>query len=233
MSVRANLRFALRDRRDGETRVAAAATAMHVDPFLSRLPGALSGGERQRVAVARALLSDPRVLLLDEPLAHLDPSLRTTVREEVLGVRARFLGPIVYVTHDHAEAMSVGDELAVLIDGRIEDRGEPQRVFDHPRTIAVARALGERAMNLLATNGRIVGIRPEHVRVAAESDVEGTIVRRESSGPDIYVRVQTGLGEVNARLPEGSAARTGDRIALVFPEQYVRTFDPSTGAAIV
>jgi ABC-type sugar transport system ATPase subunit len=232
MSVRANLRFALRHSRDGDERVAAAAAAMHVEPLLDRRPGALSGGERQRVAVARALLSDPSALLLDEPLAHLDPSLRGHVRDEILGVRTRFGGPILYVTHDHGEAMIAGDELAVLIDGRIEDSGDPQRVFDRPRTVAVARALGERAMNLLTTNDAIVGIRPEHVRIAAESDVQGTIVRRESTGPDAYVRVDTNLGEVSVRLPQESDARVGQRIGLVFPPQYVRRFDSVTGVAI-
>jgi ABC-type sugar transport system ATPase subunit len=232
MSVRANLRFALRSRRDADARIADAAAAMHVETLLDRRPGELSGGERQRVAVARALLSDPRALLLDEPLAHLDPSLRAQVRDEILGVRTRFAGPILYVTHDHGEALIAGDELAVLIGGRIEDRGDPQRVFDRPRTIAVARALGERAMNLITTNESIVGIRPENVRVATESDVQGTIVRRESTGPDAYVRVDTTLGEVSVRLPQASDARVGDRIGLVFPPQYVRRFDRSSGAAI-
>jgi multiple sugar transport system ATP-binding protein len=232
MSVRENLRFALRQPRDGDARIAAAAASMHVEALLDRVPGALSGGERQRVAVARALLSDPQALLLDEPLAHLDPSLRSQVRDEILGVRTRFGGPILYVTHDHAEAMTVGDELAVLIDGRIEDCGDPQRVFDRPRTVAVARALGERAMNLLTTNGAIVGIRPEHVCVAAEGDVRGAIVRRESTGPDVYVRVDTNLGEVSVRLPQGSEACVGEHIALTFPPRYVRRFDPATGVAI-
>jgi multiple sugar transport system ATP-binding protein len=232
MNVRANLRFALRQPRDGDARVASAAAAMHVEPLLDRRPGALSGGERQRVAVARALLSDPQALLLDEPLAHLDPSLRGHVRDEILGVRSRFLGPILYVTHDHAEAMIAGDELAVLIDGRIEDSGDPQRVFDRPRTVAVARALGERAMNLLTTNDGVVGIRPEYVRVATESDVQGTIIRRESTGPDAYVRVDTNIGEVSVRLPHESDGRVGERIGLVFPPQHVRRFDPATGVAI-
>jgi ABC-type sugar transport system ATPase subunit len=232
MSVRENLRFALRQPRDAGARIEAAAAAMHVDALLDRRPGALSGGERQRVAVARALLSQPRALLLDEPLAHLDPSLRAQVRDEILGVRTRFGGPILYVTHDHGEALIAGDELAVLIDGRIEDCGDPQRVFDRPRTVAAARALGERAMNLLTTNDAVVGIRPEYVRVAREGNVQGTIVRRESTGPDAYVAVDTNLGEVSVRLPQESGARVGERIGLEFPPQYVRRFSLSSGEAM-
>ena len=147
---------------------------------------------------------------------------------------ARFQGPILYVTHDHAEAMMVGDELAVLIDGRIEDAGEPQRVYDRPRTVAVARALGERAMNLLATNGAIVGIRPEHVRIADDGDVRGTIVRRESTGPDIFLRVETNLGEVSVRLAQDREAlpvRRPRRAGFCAAVRR-RRFDASTGVAI-
>ena len=137
---------------------------MHVAERLERRPRQLSGGERQRASIARALLSEPSVLLLDEPLAHLDPSLRRSVRDEIIGVRQRFAGPVLYVTHDHVDAMSVGDRLAVLIDGRLEDIGEPQRVYDAPRTVAVARFLGERPMNFFDEESALVGIRPERVR---------------------------------------------------------------------
>ncbi|MBV9027466.1 MAG: ABC transporter ATP-binding protein, partial [Candidatus Eremiobacteraeota bacterium] len=113
------------------------ASVLHVGHALGKRPNQCSGGERQRASIARALLSNPDALLLDEPFAHLDPALRHVVREEVVRVRRRFDGPIVYVTHDHAEAMSVGDMLAVLIEGRIEDSGDPQRVYDRPATLAV------------------------------------------------------------------------------------------------
>lgn len=150
MTVRANLRFALRSNGpSSHAWLAETASALHVANVLERRPRELSGGERQRASMARALLSDPVALLMDEPLAHLDPSLRRTVRDEVVGLRERFPGPIVYVTHDHAEAMGVGDELAVLVDGRIEDAGDPATVYDRPRTIGVACFLGDRPMNVL------------------------------------------------------------------------------------
>jgi ABC-type sugar transport system ATPase subunit len=183
MTVRQNLRFAQR-RGASAGAGAATATALHVDQHLDRRPRQLSGGERQRASIARALLSDPLALLLDEPLAHLDPSLRRSVRDEVIGLRQRFTGPILYVTHDHVEAMSVGDNLAVLVEGRIEDVGEPQRVYDSPRTIAVARFLGERPMNLLADGAAVVGIRPERVELAGNGALRGRIARREPTGAD-------------------------------------------------
>ena len=163
LSVAGNLRFALR--RGSKASVARTAAALQIEELLERRPRQLSGGERQRAAMARALLSEPTVLLMDEPLAHVDPSLRRSVRDAVLGVRNYFAGPIVYVTHGHAEAMSVADELAVLIDGRIEDGGEPQRVYDAPRTLRVAAFLGDWPMNLLDDGRYVLGIRVERVRI--------------------------------------------------------------------
>ncbi|HZV76623.1 MAG TPA: ABC transporter ATP-binding protein [Candidatus Babeliales bacterium] len=232
MSVRENLRFALRGaRRDGHS-VVETATALHVGDYLDRRPRQLSGGERQRASIARALLSDPVALLLDEPLAHLDPSLRRSVRDEVIGVRERFEGPILYVTHDHVEAMSVGDVLAVLIDGRIEDVGEPQRVYDSPRTLTVARFLGERPMNLFESGGAIVGIRPERIRLAAGAAVSGRVARRESTGADAYLEVETQHGLLAVRVPASAQASSGDRVGLDLPADALRRFDALTGVAI-
>jgi multiple sugar transport system ATP-binding protein len=233
MTVRENLRFALRRRAPGnDARVETTARALHVERHLDRRPRALSGGERQRASIARALLSDPAALLLDEPLAHLDPSLRRSVRDEVIGVRQRFAGPIVYVTHDHVEAMSVANALAVLVDGRIEDVGEPERVYDSPRTTAVARFLGERSMNLFEYRGTIVGIRPERIRVVDGGALAGSVARRENTGADAYLEVETERGTLVVRVPASSGALPGDRVALELPGEALRRFDPATGRAV-
>jgi ABC-type sugar transport system ATPase subunit len=232
MTVRGNLRFALRDHQARDRkRVLDTATALHVADKLDRRPRELSGGERQRASIARALLSDPIALLLDEPLAHLDPALRRSVRDEVIGVRERFAGPIVYVTHDHAEAMGVGDALAVIIDGRVEDFGEPQRVYDKPRTVGVARFLGDRPMNLLAEDSELVGIRPENVRLGAGGALRGRVLRRESTGADAYFHVETARGSVTVRVPATMPQGPGENVELDFPAQFVRRFDSATGKA--
>ncbi len=229
MSVRENLRFALRRGARG-SHVEDAARALHVESHLDRRPRDLSGGERQRVALARALLSEPRALLLDEPLAHLDPALRATVRAGLRDLRERFEGPVLYVTHDHAEAMQIGDSLGVLIDGRLEDIGEPQRVYDAPANTRVAAFLGVPAMNLIDDGARIVGIRPEYVCV---SHGEGGVVeRRDSAGADAYVHVRTQRGTIVARVPANAAFGGGDPVSLEFPAQHVRYFNAATGEAM-
>lgn len=232
MSVRENLRFALRRRDSGDARVCTAAETVHVESKLDRRPRQLSGGERQRASIARALLSDPAALLLDEPLAHVDPSLRRSVRDAVIGVRQSFAGPILYVTHDHVEAMSVGDRLAVLVDGRVEDEGEPQRVFDSPRTLAVARFLGERPMNLFEQDGAMVGIRPERIAVSENGGLRGRVVRRESAGADAYLEVDTQRGRLTVRVPAATVLRAGDGVGLDLPSDALRRFDRVTGLAL-
>jgi multiple sugar transport system ATP-binding protein len=232
MTVRENLRFALRGRERNDDRVRAAAAALHVESHLERRPRQLSGGERQRAAIARALLSDPLALLLDEPLAHLDPPLRRSVRDEVIGVRERFAGPILYVTHDHVEAMSVGDLIAVLINGRIEDLGEPQRVYDAPKSVTVAKFLGERPMNLFEHAGILLGIRPECINVTADGALIGRVARRENTGADAYLEVETAHGALVVRVSAFDRANAGDRIALELPPQSLRRFDSATGKAI-
>jgi multiple sugar transport system ATP-binding protein len=217
--------------RTGE-RLTETATALHVAEHLDRRPRKLSGGERQRASIARALLSDPLALLLDEPLAHLDPALRRSVRDEVIGVRQRFAGPILYVTHDHVEAMSVGDLLAVLVNGRIEDVGEPQRVYDSPRSLAVARFLGERPMNLFEDGATIAGIRPERILLDPQGALRGRVVRRESTGADAFLEVESARGTLAVRVAAEEPASAGDLVALELPGDAMRRFDPQTGLAV-
>ncbi len=233
-SVRENLTFALRGPRD-DARVAGVVERLHLDALERRRPGEISGGERQRVAIGRAMLSDPLALLLDEPLAHLDPLLRVRVRDEVVRLRERFTGPIVYVTHDHSEAMALADDLCVMIEGRIEQTGDPQQVFDAPGNLRVARFLGTPSMNLLydvqSTLGYgnvVVGIRPERVRIDDAGALAGTVTRGERAGADAFVHLDTPLGPISARVDSDRVPRAGTAVRLAFARDDIRLYDPAT-----
>lgn len=206
LTIEQNLRFVMRARDDARLRELA--DVFGIAAHLGRKPSQLSTGERQRASIARAMLSDPCMLLLDEPFAALDPDLRVRLRDELLHVRERFTGPIVLVTHDHADAMAVGDDLVVLIDGTVHDSGDPQRVYDRPATLRVATFLGDRPMNVVhawkGDAGAVGAFRPERVRIGTEGRFRGRVTRLERTGADAYIHVQTDVGNMIAR----ASART-------------------------
>jgi len=126
------------------------ARILGIDPFLDRRPAALSGGQRQRVALGRALVRQPAVFLMDEPLSHLDARLRNEMRTEIKTMRESFGSTIVYVTHDYSEALALGDRIAIMHRGHIEQVGTPSQVFRRPANRLVAESLGDPPMNFLA-----------------------------------------------------------------------------------
>lgn len=236
MSVRSNLAFPLKMHRESRTsiarRVEEMARAFRLEAHLPKRPPELSGGERRRASLARALLGEPAVLLLDEPLTHLDPQARADVRAYLAIHRRLFAGPTILVTHDHADALGNADDLAIMIAGRIAQTGPPQHVFDFPATLEVARFLGSPPMNLLRTAMHILGIRPEHVRPARDGALRGRVSASQSIGSDSYVTLETDRGAVIARVPSESIPTIGTEIAFDFPERFVRRFDAGTGTLI-
>lgn len=156
LSVRDNICFGLKARgcskEEMNEKVAWIAGILHINHLLSRRPSQLSGGEQQRVAIGRALVRNPRVYLLDEPLSNLDAKLRIEMREEIKRLHQRFTTTTIYVTHDQAEAMSLGDCLVVMNDGEIVQAGKPMEVYRHPEHIFVASFIGNPAMNLIRGN---------------------------------------------------------------------------------
>lgn len=218
-------------RSDVATGVRTVARTLDIEHLLSRMPGELSGGERQRVALARAMIRAPRVCLLDEPLASVDTELRLRMRGEIRAVQRELGVPMVHVTHDQAEAMAMGDRIAVMAAGRVLQCDTPAEVYARPATTAVARTFGPLPMNLLpAAAGSVIGVRPERVRVGAEGR-PGTVTAAEPAGEECLVRVQPDGDnpELLARLPWPDAPRTGDRVTVTWHPDDEHHFDAGTG----
>ena len=234
LSVSENLAFAMHLQRVEKNaiagRVAQTAQNLGIAAHLKKKPAGLSAGERQRASLARAVLSDPRVLLLDEPLAHLEPALRAQVRRSFAEFSKSFGGAVIHVTHDHAEALTAGDRLAIMIEGKIVQCDKPQRVYDYPATTGVAKFFGSPPMNVFEDGAETIGIRPEHVALESGGALRGRVRAVESTGADAFVRLATEKGELLARVPALTAPRVGDEVGANLPEAYIRRFDRQAGA---
>ena len=151
MTVRENMAFSLKLKKlpkdEINEKVNQAAEILGITEFLDRKPKALSGGQRQRVAIGRAIVRNPKVLLMDEPLSNLDAKLRNQMRAEIIKLRKRIQTTFLYVTHDQTEAMTLGDRIVIMRDGFIQQIGTPQEVFSHPKNLFVAGFIGTPQMN--------------------------------------------------------------------------------------
>jgi multiple sugar transport system ATP-binding protein len=196
MSVRDNMAFALKLRKRPPSeiaeRVSAAASTLGLTTMLDRTPRQLSGGQRQRVAIGRAIVREPSVFLFDEPLSNLDAALRGEMRRELAAIHRRLGATMLYVTHDQVEAMTLGDRIVVMHEGRVRQVDTPANVYDHPHDTFVAGFLGSPPMNLLAgmvaqRDGRWLvqlsdapalqlTLPPELAAVAARADAPAVIV---------------------------------------------------------
>lgn len=177
MNVFENLAFSLRlrgvSKEEVETRVLEAARLLEIDGQLERKPQQLSGGQRQRVAVGRAIVRQPRIFLFDEPLSNLDAALRASMRVELARLHQRLHATILYVTHDQAEAMTLGEKIIVLNDGEIQQSGTPAEVYRSPDNTFVARFVGSPQMNLI--EGEMDRNRPIFKSAACEADLSAVL----------------------------------------------------------
>jgi multiple sugar transport system ATP-binding protein len=210
MTVRENLAFSLQlAKRPGTEisgRVGDAAGILGLSGLLDRFPRQLSGGQRQRVAMGRAIVRKPQVFLFDEPLSNLDANLRAAMRKELKELHQRLKTTSVYVTHDQIEAMTMADQIVVMRDGVVEQRGEPLELYDRPTNVFVAGFIGSPAMNLLPGTLRRTGDAAkvelaDGVAVAAPPAVGGTDGERVTVGvrPEHLV-LKTGIGGLSARI---------------------------------
>jgi len=219
-----------------------AAELLGIEKLLPRKPRELSGGERQRVALARALVREPSVFLLDEPLSNLDAKLRASARDELKQFQGRIGTTTIYVTHDQAEAMGLGDRIAVMYEGKLRQIGPPREVYEDPADTFVATFLGSPPMNLVGRGDHLLGFRPESLVPAELVDGDGNkvtagleIARIEYLSGDrhVYGTVK-GIGEetrVIARLPATvtTPLESGTTREFAVHERDLRFFDAETG----
>src|SRR5213078_2066529 len=177
MTVYDNLAFGLRNQKvaekDIDRRVHKAADILDLGQLIRRKPKQLSGGQRQRVALGRAIVREPEAFLMDEPLSNLDAKLRVKTRAEILKLQQELGTTTIYVTHDQVEAMTMGDRIAVMQLGVLQQVGSPEEVYEDPKNVFVAGFIGSPAMNLVPApvldgvggDDRIVGVRPEHIHL--------------------------------------------------------------------
>ncbi|CAM4024220.1 ABC transporter ATP-binding protein [Smaragdicoccus niigatensis] len=264
MTVAENMGFALKlaktPKPEIDKRVNEAAKLLGLDPYLARKPKALSGGQRQRVAMGRAIVRQPRVFLMDEPLSNLDAKLRVQTRTQIAQLQRRLDTTTVYVTHDQVEAMTMGDRVAVLKDGVLQQCATPRELYAKPINVFVAGFMGSPAMNLFTlpvsdgvielggqqialprnATGQskevVIGIRPEHF-VVASSGIEMEVDVVEELGSDAYVYGRTrgpnGELQIVARVDWRNPPAKGSRLQLQAEPKQIHIFAADTGNRLI
>lgn len=263
MSVQDNMAFSLKiagvPKEERERRVMEAAKTLNLEEFLKRKPKALSGGQRQRVAMGRAIVRSPKVFLMDEPLSNLDAKLRVQTRTQIASLTRRLGVTTVYVTHDQVEAMTMGDRVAVLSDGKLQQVDTPRALYDTPQNVFVAGFMGSPAMNLVelpledaglrfgdfllpvgdsqraALTGTTVtfGVRPEDLKVSDDGGVSVAVDVVEELGADAYVYGRANIAgqekQMVVRAGGHSAIEPGQRINVRPDQARVHLFDTASG----
>jgi ABC-type sugar transport system ATPase subunit len=224
MTVRDNMAFGLRRRglarEEVDRRVTETCRTLGLGELLDRRPRELSGGQQQRVALGRALVREPQVLLMDEPLSNLDAQLRGQARGEIKRLQADVGTTTVYVTHDQLEALTLGDRIAVLNDGELQQVGTPEDLYERPANVFVAGFIGSPPMSFLpGDDGEVLGVRPEHVRPWSEGltgPIDGRVAYVEALGRETLIGVDTADGarlvaavEGRARMDVGAPIQVG------------------------
>ncbi len=218
MTVYGNMAFALKlkkfPKEEIDRRVREAAEILDITQYLDRKPKALSGGQRQRVAIGRAIVREPRVFLMDEPLSNLDAQLRNQMRAEIIKLRQRINTTFLYVTHDQTEAMTLGDRIVIMKDGWIMQVGTPQEVFDHPANIFVAGFIGMPQMNFfdgeLKRSGDAYALEVNGARVALSERIQKALSEKDRPAGKVVVGCRPEHMRVAAAAGTDTMAATVD-----------------------
>ena len=223
MTVAENMSFALKlrgfSKSEIEKRVSAAADTLGLRPYMKRLPKALSGGQRQRVALGRAIVREPAVFLFDEPLSNLDAKMRVEMRAEIIRLHNRLGATMIYVTHDQTEAMTMGERIVVMNEGRVQQVARPLDLYEHPVNEFVAGFIGTPPMNVFPAgvfSERKTGLRPEHVAIAGDGSggFEAEVDFVESLGSETLVHVIFRGIPTIVRLQGFAEYQSGEKVHL-------------------
>jgi ABC-type sugar transport system ATPase subunit len=252
MTVRQNLAFGTKstynpfdwwsrrsDRRVTAGELESAAQLLDLERLLNRKPAELSGGERQRVALGRALLRRPAVFLLDEPLAHGDPLRRLQLRRELWALQRRQETTLIWVTHDHGEALALADRIGVMEAGRLLQVGTPREVYERPATSRVAQLVGQPPMNLIAADlleaeagseALMLGVRAQDIRIVeSPRGIEVKVTGYEFGEPSGLAYLSTGRIELCACVPSNLHLDVGAKVRIDWEKAKVHHFDRQTG----
>ena len=229
MTVADNMGFALKiagtPKEEIRKRVEKAAEILDLTEYLDRKPKALSGGQRQRVAMGRAIVREPKVFLMDEPLSNLDAKLRQQMRVELIELHKRLGTTFIYVTHDQVEAMSMGDNIILMDKGIIMQRSTPKEMYHNPQNVYTAQFIGTPPMNIVSNmvKGIQVGFRPEKTSLIDPGDavlsIQGRIITKEQLGAEMNYSIETAFGKVMVKTEddiEGQECRLYIREKNVF-----------------
>ncbi len=221
MSVARNIGFPLKmakvPRAERERRVLETARMLDIDDLLKRKPGTLSGGQMQRVALGRALIRDPQVFLFDEPLSNLDAKMRTEMRAELARLHKKLAATMILVTHDQAEAMTLGARIAVLDNGALQQVGPPLEVYNKPANRFVAGFIGSPAMNFI--DG--IGICPHDIVITDDGPIDATVDLVEPMGSETHVHCLIGDQRVLIVTKDPPTTAT---LRLLFPDKKIHRF---------
>ncbi len=266
LNVRRNIAYPLVSQGMSRTEVAAkvaeAARTLQIEHLLDKPVSGLSSGDRQRVALGRTIVRQPMAFMMDEPLGALDSEFRELMCHELRGLHDRLHATTVYVTHDQMEAMAMADTIAIMNQGRIEQLGAPQEVYERPASVFVADFIGSPAMNFLPFEAALaagadrvrlgdaaigvpalredvsqrrllLGVRPEHVSFDAGSALRAEVMGTEFLGTRQIVTCTTAQGAMlRAKLPVSVPAQRGDQVGLAFDAQAISLFDQTSGRAL-
>lgn len=242
MTVRENIAFGLKMRKvpkaEIDKKVKEAAEILNLGEYLDRKPKQLSGGQRQRVALGRAIVRNPKVFLMDEPLSNLDAKLRVQMRSEIKKLHQKLQTTFIYVTHDQTEALTMGDRIVILNNGDIQQVDTPDTIYNHPKNTFVAGFIGSPQMNFI--NGRelgldenmIYGIRPEKMTSEnGEIKLNVNVEISEMLGSEKIAYFNIGESKCCAKLP--SEYQIGSTLNLSISKEDLYKFDKQTGEAIL